>query len=466
MKIEVETRSLKFVAEACVADVRHGLVKSLVKNVCTDSRQTKPGDLFFAIKGEKFDGHDFINEVAAKGAVAVVVPEKGKIPAQLPDCAVLVVKDTRAALGQLAAAYRKEFDLPVIAVGGSNGKTTVKELMASALRQGLATLWSEANFNNDIGVPLTLLRLEKSHQAAVLEVGTNHPGELAPLVKMIQPKYGVITNIGREHLEFFGDVAGVVQEEGWLAELLPVDGTLFINGDDEWTEQIAKRVRAKIVRVGLGKKNNWRARSIRLDKNGVTFRVDAPKAEFSGEYRINLLGRHQVTNALFAVAVSEELGLGRPAVRDGLAECKPPRMRLQFWEAGGVRVLDDAYNANADSTLAALETLRDLPLQGRRVAVLGDMAELGAHSEAAHAEVGRRAAELGIGQLFAVGKMAGVTATAAREAGLTRVIEFADVEAAVKAVKSFLKAGDVVLLKASRASRLERIAETLKSGKS
>jgi UDP-N-acetylmuramyl pentapeptide synthase len=168
---------------------------------------------------------------------------------------------------------------------------------------------------------------------------------------------------------------------------------------------------------------------------------------------------------LFAVAVSEELGLGRPAVRDGLTECKPPKMRLQFWEAGGVRVLDDAYNANADSTLAALETLCDLPLQGRRVAVLGDMSELGAHSEAAHAEVGRRAAELGIGQLFAVGKMAPVLARAARDAGLTRVFEFADVESAVKAVKDFLKAGDVVLLKASRAARLERIAGAIRSEK-
>jgi UDP-N-acetylmuramoyl-tripeptide--D-alanyl-D-alanine ligase len=461
----VETRSLKFIAEACAAELRRGAGETPIANVCTDSRQAKPGDLFFAIKGEKFDGHDFLNEAARKG-IAAVVMERTKIPARLPECSVLVVDNARAALGKLATAYRRDFGLPIVAVGGSNGKTTVKELITSALRQRLATLWSEASFNNDIGVPLTLLRLEKSHQAAVLETGTNHPGELAPLVKMVQPKYGVITNIGREHLEFFGDVAGVAQEEGWLAELLPADGTLFINGDDEWTEQIAKRVRAKIVRVGLGEKNNWRARSIRLDKNGVTFRVDAPKAEFSGGYRINLLGRHQVTNALFAVAVSEELGLGRPAVRDGLAECKPPRMRLQFWEAGGVRVLDDAYNANADSMLAALETLRDLPLQGRRVAVLGDMAELGAHSEAAHAEVGRRAAELGIGQLFAVGKMAGVTATAAREAGLTRVIEFADVEAAMKAVKSFLKAGDVVLLKASRASRLERIAETLKSDKS
>ncbi len=456
---------MKFVAEAASAEIRRGTGETPVKNVCTDSRQAKPGDLFFAIKGEKFDGHDFLYEVAAKGVAAVVVDQK-KVPARLPDCAVLVVDGARAALGRLAAAYRREFDLPVVAVGGSNGKTTTKELIASALRSARATLWSEASFNNDIGVPLTLLRLDKSHQAAVLEAGTNHPGELAPLVKMIRPKYGVLTNIGREHLEFFGDLAGVVEEEGWLAELLPADGKLFVNGDNEWMEPIIRRTRATVVRVGTGEKNDWRARSIRLDKNGATFRVEAPKAEFSGEYRVNLLGRHQVTNALFAVAVSEELGLGRPAVRDGLAECQPPKMRLQFWEAGGVRVLDDAYNANADSTLAALETLCSLPLQGRRVAVLGDMNELGAHSEAAHAEVGRRAAELGIGQLFAVGRMAAVMARAAREAGLTRVMDFADVETAVKAVKDFLKAGDVVLLKASRTLRLERIAATLKSEKS
>jgi len=461
----VETCSLKFVAEACAAEIRRGSGDTPIQRVCTDSRQAQAGDLYFAIKGERFDGHDFLHEVAARGVAGVVV-ESQKIPAPLPECGVLIVDDARAALGRLAAAYRRDFALPVIAVGGSNGKTTVKELIASVLRQKLATLWSEASFNNDIGVPLTLLRLEKSHQAAVLEAGTNHPGELAPLVKMIRPKYGVITNIGREHLEFFGDVAGVAQEEGWLAELLTADGRLFVNGDNEWTDQIVRRTRATVVRVGLGGKNDWRAKGIRLDKNGAIFRLDAPKAGFSGEYRVNLLGRHQVVNALFAVAVSEELGLGRPAVQDGLAECRPARMRLQFWEAGGVRVIDDAYNANADSTIAALETLCDLPLQGRRVAVLGDMAELGKQSEAAHAEVGRRAAELGIGQLFAVGRMAPVMAAAARSAGLNRVIEFADVEAATAAVKNFLKAGDVVLLKASRASRLERIAETLKSEKS
>ena len=459
---------MKYVAGACDAEIKSGAAETKVKNVCTDSRSVKPGDLFLAIPGEKFDGHDFVADVAAKGAAAVMVLKskvqslKSKVPA---GCAVLAVDDVRAAFGKLAAAYRRDFSLPVTVVGGSNGKTTTKELLASLLRQKFATLWSEASFNNDIGVPATLLRLEKSHQAAVLEAGTNHPGELAPLVKIIQPKYGVITSIGREHLEFFGDVAGVAQEEGWLAEMLPADGKLFLNGDSEWAGQIAARTKATVVRVGFDKKNDWHASKVRLDKNGVTFQVAAPKAEFSGEYRINLLGRHQVVNALLAIGSGEEHGLGRAEIQRGLAECQPPKMRMQFWEAGGVRVLDDCYNANADSMRAALETLCELPLQGRRVAVLGDMAELGAHTGPAHVEIGQCAANLKIGQLFTVGKNSAATAQAARDGGLTRVIEFADVEAAVRAVKNFLKPGDVVLLKASRSSRLERIAETLKTEK-
>ncbi len=460
---------MKFVADACAAEIRQGNGETLVTSVSTDSRTVKPGELFLALKGEHFDGHAYVTEVAARKVAAVMV-EKAKVESPgfklPPDVAVLVVPEVRAALGRLAAAYREQFDIPVIAVGGSNGKTTTKELLASVLRQKLSTLWSEASFNNDIGVPMTLLRLEKTHAAAVLEAGTNHPGELAPLVRMIRPRYGVLTNIGREHLEFFGDLAGVAREEGALAEFLPAEGKLFLNGDNEWADAIAGRTRARVVRVGFGEKNDWRARKVRLDKNGVTFQVEAPAAEYCGEYRVNLLGRHQVLNSLLAAAVSEELGLGRAATARGLADCKPPKMRLQFWEANGVRVLDDAYNANADSTLAALETLCDLPLQGRRVAILGEMAELGAHSEAAHAEVGRRAAELGIGQLFVVGRMAPVLAQAARAAGLMRVIEFADVELAVKTLKSFLKPGDVVLLKASRSARLERIAEAIRSEKS
>src|ERR1019366_3934997 len=188
-----------------------------------DSRLAEPDDLFFALAGARFDAHRLLPEVARRG-VGAIVAERDKLPADFSQCAVIAVPNTRRALGQLGARYRRDFDLPVIAVGGSNGKTTTKELIASVLRQQKAVLWSEASFNNEIGVPLTLLRLERSHQAAVLEAGSNHPGELAPLLKMIRPNYGVITCVGREHLEFFGDLAGVAPEEGGLAELLPADG--------------------------------------------------------------------------------------------------------------------------------------------------------------------------------------------------------------------------------------------------
>lgn len=461
----MEARPLNFFVAACAGQLSHGSLDTPILRVCTDSRQAQPGDAFFAIPGERFDGHDFLREAARKGAAAVVVARE-KVPAASLGCAVIAVDAPRAALGRLAARYRQTFELPVTAVGGSNGKTTTKELVAAVLKQKFNTLWSEGSFNNDIGVPLTLLKLKKPHRAAVLEIGTNHPGELAPLVSMIAPKYGVITNIGREHLEFFGDVAGVAREEGWLAELLPAEGALFLNGDDEWSGRLAERARARVVRAGFSEGNDWRARGAQVGNQGLSFAVDGPRADFAGEYQINLVGRHQVINALFALAIGAELGLERGQVEAGLADCQAAKMRLQLWDFNGVRVLDDAYNANADSMLAALQTLLDLPCQGRRVAVLGDMAELGAHSEAAHEEVGRHAAQLGVGQLFAVGAMASATARGARGAGLNRVFEFADVETAAAAIKSFVKHGDVLLLKASRAARLERVAELLRTGES
>lgn len=458
----VEARDLEWAKAACAGELVQGSPATRCERVNTDSRQARAGDLFVALRGERFDGHDFLGAVARQGVAAVVVERRFQ-PLPPLECGVLRVADTRQALGQLAARYRREFSPAMIAVGGSNGKTSTKELIAAVLRQKLATLWSEASFNNDVGVPATLLRLESEHQAAVVEVGTNHPGELAPLLEIIRPRFGVITNIGREHLEFFGDLAGVAAEEGTLAEALPADGKLLLDGDNEWTEALARRSRATVVRVGLGEGNDWRAQQLRVESRGMAFRVSAPQPEFAGVYRINLLGRHQVVNALFALALGAELGLDRAQLERGLAECQPAKMRLQVWEWSGVRVLDDAYNANADSMEAALQVLRELPCKGRRVAVLGDMGELGAHSESAHAEVGRRAAELGVGQLIAVGKMAGVMAQAARAAGLNRVLELAEVDAAVPALKSVLKAGDTVLLKASRAARLERIAEALRA---
>ena len=458
----MEPRPLKYIAEATAGELRHGLPDTAVSRICVDSRQAQPGDLFFALAGERFDAHSFLPEVAKRGVTAFVA-ERSKIPAGFQGCAVIAVDSTRAALGRLGAHYRRDFTLPVTAVGGSNGKTTTKELIASVLRQKLAALWSESSFNNEIGVPLTLLNLEHSHQAAVLEAGTNHPGELAPLLHMMAPIFGVVTNIGREHLEFFGDLPGVAREEGAMAEALPPEGALFVNGDNPWTETIVRRCRARVVRVGFGESNDWMARKIRVDDCGATFSVEGRQSDFNGDYHIKLLGRHQVANALFALAVGAELGLNRAAIEHGLAICAPAKMRLQLCHPGGIRVLDDAYNANADSMLAALQTLNDFPCAGRRVAVLGGMAELGESSQAAHAEVGRCAAEFHLDQLFTVGREAGEIALAARRGGLQTVVEIPEVEMAIRAVRDFARPGDVVLIKASRAMRLERITEALKT---
>lgn len=452
---------MKFVAEACGGELLRGDADATVTRVCTDSRQVQPGDLFVALAGDKFDGHDFLAEVAQKGVVAVVV-DRAKAASVPQGCAVIAVGHTRRALGQVAARYRQDFALPVVAVGGSNGKTTTKELLAAVLRGKFSTLASEASFNNDIGVPLTLLKLERAHGAAVFEVGTNHPGELAPLVRMVQPRLGVVTSIGREHLEFFRDVNGVAQEEGWLAALLPADGTLLVNGDSPAMDLVTRRANCRVVRAGFGERNDWRATDARLDECGTTFSVTAPRSEFGGEHRLALLGRHQVTNALLAMAVGAELGVQRDAVARALAECKPPKLRMNVWTVGEARMLDDCYNANADSMLAALRTLRELPCSGRRMALLGDMAELGEQSAAAHAEVGRGAAESGVQVLFAVGKWAGVTADAAKVAGLRDVRVFAEVADAARAVKAELQAGDWLLLKASRSVQLERAAAVLK----
>lgn len=428
--------------------------------VSTDSRTAGGGDVFVAIAGEKFDGHQFLDEVAAKG-VAAVVAETGKLPKGWKSCPALVVPNTRIAYGQIAASYRSGFDLPVVAVAGSNGKTTTKELIASVLGQRFNTLKSEASFNNDVGVPATLLKLNAKHQAAVLEVGTNHPGELAPLVKLIQPQFGVITSIGREHLEFFGDLVGVAQEEGYLAELLPANGRLFVNLDSPWMEHILRRAKSPVVTVSQRSRGDWSGKLLRTDLLGTEIEVTSPKAEFNGAYRLPMLGRHQITNALLALAVGAELGLNREELQRGLANCPVPKMRLQISERKGVTVLDDSYNANADSMLAALQTLVDLPCNGRRVAVLGDMAELGASAAAAHAEVGRHAADLKIDGLFAVGRMGQVTASAAKVGGIPLVKECEDTAMAAAELRQLLQPGDMLLVKASRSSRVERVLDAL-----
>ena len=456
----MEPRSLQELAAACGGELRGGKASVMVRRVTTDSRDARPGDLFVALAGPRFNGHDFLRAVAAAGVSAAVVARRRAVepPPGLP---LVVVDDPRRAFGEMAAAYRREFDIPLVCVAGSNGKTTTKELVAAVLGAALPTLKSAASFNNDVGVPATLLRLEARHRAAVLEAGTNHPGELAPLIRMIAPRVGVLTSIGREHLEHFGTLEGVAREEGWLAELLPAaedGGVLVLAGSIAQAGTLARRSRARVIRAGLGEGADWQAAIRAMDWSGTTFSVRGPDPAWNGEYSTVLPGRHLVVNALLALVVARELGLDAWVAREGLAAFQPAPHRLSPLAAAGVQVLDDTYNANTDSVLAALQTLADLPCTGRRIAVLGAMAEQGAHAEAAHVEVGAEAARLDIDMVVAVGPHATLTAEAA---GSGRGQAYDEVGHAAACVVRELQTGDAVLVKASRSGGFERVVEAI-----
>ncbi len=455
----MESRDIRWLEQATRGELRPGGPTGLVEGVTTDSRAAGPGQVFVALKGDRFDGHDFLDAVVAAGVGAVVVGPgwERRVP---QECAVVTVADPRRALGWMGAKYRSEFELPVAAVAGSNGKTTSKEMLAALLETRGPVLRSEASFNNDIGVPLTLLRLERKHWAAVLEAGTNHPGELAPLLGWIRPRLGLLTGIGREHLEFFGDLTGVAEEEGVLAEAVGADGFLVMNGDSEYSDAVAERCPGRVIRFGAGSGHGWRVMSSRAGWDGERFRLETDRAGWSGDWWVGVPGRHMAINAAGVLALAAELGVEPDAAREVLAGFRPPKQRLEVFEAGGVRVLNDCYNANADSMLAALETLHDLPCAGRRVAVLGDMNELGSLSEPAHGEIGARAAQVA-DAIFAQGRHAERTIAAARWAGAGLAAVHRDVADLTEAVGGYLRPGDVVLVKASRSARLERVTEGL-----
>lgn len=455
----METRALSFFAEAARGELLGVTGERRVERVVRDSRMVRSGDLYVALRGERTDGHAYVEEAWDRGAVAAVVARSEL--ARWEGKPRLVVEDPRVALGRMAARYRAGFTVPVVAVAGSNGKTTTKELLGSVLGGCFPTLRSPESYNNDIGVPVTLLELELEHVAAVVEVGTNHPGELAPLLRMVQPRVGVLTHIGEEHLEHFGSVAGVLEEEGWLAEMLAPDGVLILPGDAWWTGAIRSRARSRVVTVGDSADCDWRMLEVEPDAEGSAFSVRAPQSEWSGEYRVNLLGRHQAMNALLALAAAAEFGLGREEIHRGLAGCRPARWRMNRWQWDGVEVIEDCYNANVDSAVAALEALRVFPCAGRRGAVLGDLAELGVHTRGAHERVGRRAAELGVDRLVAVGVWGGVTA-AAGSGGRTEVVAVDTLGAAVVHLRHHLRPGDCLLIKGSRSARLERLGELLR----
>ncbi|RKY05069.1 UDP-N-acetylmuramoyl-tripeptide--D-alanyl-D-alanine ligase [Candidatus Poribacteria bacterium] len=422
-----------------------------VGGLSTDSRTIRSGELFVALKGERFDGHDFVADAALKGAIGAIVSREVERPDRFP---IVRVADTLKALGDLAAYKRRLHEATVIAVTGSAGKTTVKEMIASILSVSHRVLKNEGNLNNLIGLPLTLWRLSEEHEFAVLELGTSRFGEIKRLAEISSPRIGVITNIGPAHLEFFGDLDGVAREKGDLLEFVE---TAILNVDDPYFERLRDRCRGRVL--GFGSRGDVRA-------EGVEARDGRPEfglicfGERLGRVRLRLVGLHNVQNALAAACAALAAGARPEEVIEGLEKFEGVPMRLQLVELDGIKLLNDAYNSNPRSLRAAIEALMSLD-GGRRVAILGDMLELGDEEERMHIEAGGILADPRIDLLVTVGKLGRLLGIRRLERGM-EVVHFGSTEEAAEGISGLLKPGDVVLVKASRGMRFERIIEGLR----
>jgi UDP-N-acetylmuramoyl-tripeptide--D-alanyl-D-alanine ligase len=420
--------------------------------VSTDTRTIKPGELFVALRGPRFNANEFIAAAEKAGAAGAVVDT----PVDRP-IAQIVVKDTQAALTTAAAAWRRQFHIPVVGVAGSNGKTTVKEMIAAILERTGVTLATRGNLNNHIGVPLTLFRLDAAHRYAVVEIGANRAGEVAELVEIARPTVGLITNAGAEHLEGFGSLEGVARAEGEMVAGLHADAVAVINADDEFVELWRGMTRAKVSTFGVDKPADFTATDLHttIDRGFVTrFRLQAPMGSIPVE--LNLAGRHNVVNALCAAAAACAAGAGLDDVRAGLATMRPVPGRLQFKTApSGAWIVDDSYNANPSSMKAGIEVLENV--DARRWFVMGDMGELGDFAEDSHREIGRFARDHRIDRLFATGRNSKLAA----EAFGAGAEWFEDVESLSQAVNAELTREVCVLVKGSRSAKLERVVEAI-----
>ena len=453
------------IARLCNAKLIAGNPDAPVRQVSTDTRTLTRGDCYIALRGPNFDGHNFLDDASQRGASAAVVSHHPTRAIHSPSAlALLEVPDTLTALHTLATNYRRLMPptTRVIAITGSSGKTTTKEMIAAVLGQRFNVIKTEGNKNNQIGLPLNLLQLEPSHDFGVFELGTNHPGEIATLTGICQPTVGVITNVGLAHVEFFGDETGVVREKGMLLEALPAngDGLAVLNADDKWFPELRARTRATVVSVGIENFADIRASDIKINGD-VKFRLNVAKKRGDVIVRLRTLGRHQIYNALQAAAVGYMQGLDLDEIREGLETMEFPGMRMQQQLLAGVRFVVDCYNANVVSMKAAVQMLAQTPGTGRKIAVLGDMLELGAHSQTAHLEIGKLAAQAGIALLVAVGPHARGIAEGAVAAGMAaqRVLPVVDATQAAGVLRWLLRDGDFVLLKGSRGMHLEKILE-------
>jgi UDP-N-acetylmuramoyl-tripeptide--D-alanyl-D-alanine ligase len=430
-----------------------------VSGVSIDSRTLGLGDAFFAIRGHRLDGHDFLADATGRGAACLVVHG---LPPDVPEGLPLVmVEDTTKALGRFAAWHRGRFTIPVVAVTGSNGKTTTKEMIAAVLARRWRTHRPEKSFNNQWGLPLTLLALTPEHEALVVEIGANQPGEIATLAALARPTVAVVTTVAAVHTEYFGSLDGVREEKAALVRAVGADGHAVLNADDPRVAGMARDAAARVVTYGRGRSAKVRAvGDVAEDADTLTFTLEVGRDRRAVTLRF--AGRHNVGNALAASAVGVALGCSLDEIVAGLATARPVAGRCVWRAAGGVRILDDTYNANPVSVGAALDTVAAaFRGGGRLIVVLGDMLELGAIAEEAHRDVGRRVAATGVTEFVGMGRQAARAVDAAREAGLPETYHTMTFEDTVAHLLKRVVPGDVLLIKGSRGMRMERVADAL-----
>jgi UDP-N-acetylmuramoyl-tripeptide--D-alanyl-D-alanine ligase len=453
------------VAPLSVEDIVRGTQGALVAGdlgvpvtgVSIDSRRLTIGEAFFAIRAAR-DGHHFLRDAAARGASCLVVHN---LPDDMPPSVpTVLVDDTTRALGRLAAHHRARFDVPVAAVTGSNGKTTTKEMMAGVLAALGPVLKPEGSFNNQWGLPLTLLRLSPEHRAMALELGANTPGEIESLAAICRPTVGVVTVVQGAHTEFFGSLDGVAHEKSALVRAISPDGAVVLNADDPRVLAMHTQSRARVLYFSTRPGADVVAASPAVDgPDGLRFTLAIGHAR--RPLQLAFAGRHNVTNALAAAGVGRALGLSIEQIALGLEAARPVKGRCVWRPAGRLRILDDTYNANPGSVGASLETLAATSEGRRRVVVFGDMLELGDSSESAHREMGRAVAASGAAEFVGLGRWAQVAVEAARAAGLAESHHVTTFEDAVALLLKRLAPGDAVLVKGSRGMRMERVVDAL-----
>lgn len=430
-----------------------------VTGISTDTRTIGPGMLFVAIRGPRHDGHAFVAEAAGKGAVLALVDAKAETPADIPS---VRCENTVKALGALAAWHRSRFGIPVVAVTGSVGKTSTREMIAAALSTRYNVLKTRGNYNNEIGLPLSVLELDDAHQAAVFELGMSGLGEIGQLSRIVRPDIAVITNIGLSHIEKLGSRQNILRAKLEIIEGMGPDGVVILNGEDELLKGLRGLLRFKTLYYGMDEATDIQGyEAASLGENGMAFKTSI--AGLDGSFTIRAPGLHSVSNALAALAVCHVLGLRQIEAEEGLQRYAGEKMRMNIFNRCGVKVINDVYNAAPASMKAALSVLAELGTGRRTVAVLGDMLELGDWSREAHLDVGRQAGALKLGLLFGIGSEAKWYLSGALEMGMQakRMQGFGTMEEAEAALSDCLEPGDVVLFKASRGLRLEQMVGRL-----